>query len=252
MTATGQRRFRSFPVGWRVRTSLALAVGLLAGACSTAASPAAYPAAGGDQTGSGGPGVAEAPQPAASAAPADNQSYSSLGGTGSTPAGLIASESFIVKTGSVTVEVPDLNAALLKARAAISGLGGYISGSDQANQGDQVLASVTYRIPAARWDEAIDAISGLATKVVALKTGTTEVTGQVLDLGARIDNLRATEQALQAIMVKATRIQDILDVQNQLTGVRGQIEQLTTEQAHLKDQAALSTLTVLFQTPTVA
>ena len=146
---------------------------------------------------------------------------------------LVANDSFIVKTGSVTVEVPAIDAALLKARAAIIGLGGYISGSDQANQGDQDLASVTYRIPAARWEEALDAIRALATKVVAVKTGTTEVTGQVIDLGARIDNLKATEQALQAIMVKALKIQDILDVQNQLTGVRGQIEELTTEQTHL-------------------
>ena len=167
-------------------------------------------------------------------------------------ADVVANDSFIVKTGSVTVEVPAIDAALLKARTAIIGLGGYISGSDQANQGDQQLASVTYRIPAARWEEAIDAIRALATKVVAVKTGTTEVTGQVIDLGARIDNLKATEQALQAIMVKAIKIQDILDVQNQLTGVRGQIEELTTEQTHLKDQAALSTLTVLFQTPIVA
>jgi hypothetical protein len=241
----------------RLRTRLALigAIVLVAAACSSAASPAGPRlATGGGEVDTSGHavGAPDYPSAAASAAPAP----AAVDGTNSGPQNggpqdVIPNESFIVKTGSMTVEVPAIDAALLKARAAIVGLGGYISGSDQADQGDQMLASVTYRIPAARWEDALDAIRVLATKVVAVKTGTEEVTGQVLDLGARIDNLRATEQALQAIMVKAIKIQDILDVQNQLTGVRGQIEQLTTEQSHLRDQAALSTLTVVFQTPIV-
>jgi hypothetical protein len=158
----------------------------------------------------------------------------------------------IVRTGTMTVEVASMDAALLRARTAITGLGGYISASDQANDGDRILASITYRFPSGKWEDAQAAIREVATKLVSAKTGSTEVTGQVLDLGARIANLRATEQALQAIMAKATKISDILEVQNQLTGVQGQIEQLSTQEAHLRDQASLATLTVLFQTPATA
>jgi hypothetical protein len=158
----------------------------------------------------------------------------------------------IVRTGTMTVEVTSIDPALLKARTAIAGLGGYVSASDQANDGDRTLASVTYRFPSARWEDAQTEIRALATKVVSAKTGSAEVTGEVLDLGARIANLRATEQALQAIMAKATKISDILEVQSQLTGVQGQIEQLSTAEAHLRDQASLATLTVLFQTPAIA
>ena len=240
-------------IGRRARVSIIVALMLSAGACSSAASPARVATDGGNLSGGTAAGTTDgvAAQPAAAASNAPAAAGSPGDGSKSTAQDLVANETFIVKTGSMTVEVPAIDAALLRARTAIVGLGGYISGSDQANQGDQVLASVIYRIPAARWEEALDAIRALSTKVVTVKTGTSEVTGQVIDLGARIDNLKATEQALQAIMVKATRIQDILDVQNQLTDVRGQIEQLTTDQTHLKDQAALSTLTVLFQTPVV-
>jgi hypothetical protein len=157
----------------------------------------------------------------------------------------------IIRVGSMTVEVDSIDPALLRARTAIAGLGGYISASDQATEGDRVIASVTYRFPSAKWEDAQAAIRGIATKVVAAKTGSSEVTGQVLDIGARIANLRATERALQAIMDKATKISDILEVQNQLTGVQGQIEQLATQEAHLRDQASLATLTVLYQTPAV-
>jgi hypothetical protein len=107
-------------------------------------------------------------------------------------------------------------------------------------------------VPADQWDAALNALRGLGTKVLSEKTDATEVTGQVVDLGARIENLRVTEAALQGIMAKATKISDILDVQTQLTDVQGQIEQLATEQTHLQQQAADGTLTVGFEAPVVA
>lgn len=168
------------------------------------------------------------------------------------PQDVVPDPNLIVRTGTMTVEVAAMDAALLRARTAIAGLGGYISASDQANDGDRTLASVTYRFPSARWEDAQAAIRDVATKLLNAKTGSAEITGQVLDLGARIANLRATEQALQAIMAKATKISDILEVQNQLSGVQGQIEQLSTQEARLRDQASLATLTVMFQTPATA
>ena len=65
-----------------------------------------------------------------------------------------------------------------------------------------------------------------ATKVVNERTQAVEVTGAVVDLEARIRNLRASEVALQDIAAKAVRVSDVLEVQAQLTAVRGQIEQL--------------------------
>jgi len=72
-----------------------------------------------------------------------------------------------------------------------------------------------------------------------------------VDLDARLTNLRSTEQALQSIMTKATKISDILDVQSQLTTVQGEIEQLTAQRNHVSDQAALGTLAVTYSLPPV-
>jgi hypothetical protein len=71
----------------------------------------------------------------------------------------------------------------------------------------------------------------------------------VIDLGARITNLRATEAALQKIMEQATKIPDVLDVQSKLTEVRGEIERLVAQKLHLEDQAAYGTLVVTFVLP---
>jgi hypothetical protein len=158
-------------------------------------------------------------------------------------------ELLIIRTGQLTMEVTKLDEAVAAARDRVVAVGGFVSGSDQSTDSDQAAAAVTYRIPAARWDDALAAIRGLAGATRNLHVETAAVTNQVVDLGARITNLRATEAALQAIMVKATRIPDVLDVQSKLTDVRGEIERLVAEKAHLEEQAAYGTLTVTFVLP---
>ena len=194
--------------------------------------------------------------PAATAAPAeawgatDSQATSgrSLGSSGALDA---PDGPLIVRTGQLDLEVAVLDDALVAAEKAVAAAGGYVAASQRQGDGERAGASVTYRIPADRWEATLAALRAIGTKVLAEQTASEEVTSQVVDLGARLVNLRATEAALQAIMAKATKISDILEVQAQLTGVRQEIEQLTAQKQALEKQAALATLTVGFALPPV-
>ena len=108
-----------------------------------------------------------------------------------------------------------------RAKTAVLATGGYIGASQESNDGDRSVATITYRIPAARWDDAIGSLRGLATKVVAEQTQATEVGGQIVDLEARLRNLRASETSLQAIAQGTGKVSDLLEVEAQLTAVRG-------------------------------
>ena len=152
----------------------------------------------------------------------------------------------IVYTGSLELVVDDLQAALAKAKTAVLATGGYIGASQEANDGDRSLATITYRIPATRWDGAISDLRGLATKVVSEQTQATEVGGQIVDLEARIRNLRASEASLQEIAKGTGKVTDLLEVEAQLTQVRGEIEQLEGQRAQLEDQVAYGTLVTTF------
>jgi hypothetical protein len=99
----------------------------------------------------------------------------------------------IVYTGSLQLVVTDLPAALASAKASVLATGGYVGASQESNNGERSVASITCRIPADRWDGAIDDLRGLADKVVAEQTQATEVGGQLVDLEARLRNLRASE-----------------------------------------------------------
>lgn len=224
-------------------------IAIVAAACASSGGTAGNALNGvGDGSGSGAYGegggstTVGRPAPAASAAPA--------AGPGDDPAA--PADLLVIKTGTLALQVKAIDASLAEAGAKIAAVGGYVSGSERSGDGEGALARVTYRVPAARWEEALTALRGLAVKVLGEQTATDEVTGQVRDLGARITNLQATERALQAIMDKAVKISDVLEVQAQLTNVRGQIEQLETEKQHLQEQAAYGTLSVTFGLETVA
>ena len=171
----------------------------------------------------------------------DNGGGGALAGGPTAPEGLL-----IIKTGEIAIQVAGLDPALTAANQLIIGMGGYSSGSERYGDGENAQASVTYRVPAARWDEALAGIRRLAEKVLTERSSTQDVTSQVVDLGARIANLQATERALQAIMDRATAIKDVLTVQAELTRTRSEIEQLTAQKLHFEGQAAFSTVTVTF------
>src|SRR4029453_8093763 len=130
----------------------------------------------------------------------------------------------IVRTGTLDLEVTDLAQAIAVADSAVTRAGGYVSASTGTVTADDSTTPATYRIPSAAWDATLGALHGLAREVRAEEIKTEEVTGQVVDLTARISNLRATEAAVQSIMAKATKIKDVLDVQAQRTTTRGEIE----------------------------
>ena len=228
-----------------------LVVAALLGGCGSAASNPLTTVGG---PVSGQPAEAPAAMPSAAASAARDGSFGSAnGGTTTTGGTEVAapdgSGPLIVRTGQMDLQVADLEAAIRSAEAAVTAVGGYVSGSQRSGDADKASASVMFRIPAARWTETLDALRKLGTKVLGEQTSSQEVTAQVVALGARLANLRVTETALQGIMDKATKIPDVLAVQEQLTGVRQQIEQLTAQKQTLENQAALASLTVNFTPP---
>jgi Domain of unknown function (DUF4349) len=157
----------------------------------------------------------------------------------------------IIRTGSLSLRVTDLEATVRAGREAIRSMGGYVGASRQTNDGDASTASIAYRIPSDRWDDALDALRRLGT-VLGEETDAVEVTGQIVDLQARIRNLRASETALQQIATTATKITDVLEVEKRLSEVRGQIEQLDAQRSDLEDRAGYGTLTVTYGIQIVA
>lgn len=212
-----------------------LVVALLIVACAGASAPAPFGPDGGDAQGGAAP-------TAAPLEPASGQRGTDTSGSGGAP----RDGSKIIRSGSLALQVEDISTAVNAGRRSVEALGGYVSASREENRDDQPYAQITYRIPVDRWDEGIATLRSQAQKVIEEATDSQEVTDQLVDLAARVRNLRASEDALIAIAARAEKISDVLEVQSRLTEVRGEIERLEAQRAGLEDQVAFATLTVTY------
>ena len=102
---------------------------------------------------------------------------------------------------------------------------------------------MTFRVPAASFDAAVLALRAEGT-VLSEQISSYEVTMQLVDLEARLRNLRASEAALLELMTQAVTVSDVLSVQAQLTAVRSDIESYDAQRAAIADQVAMTTISV--------
>lgn len=128
----------------------------------------------------------------------------------------------------------------------------FIAGSHQgfvvdssSERGSDGLSSgaVVMRVPAENFDAARKDLAALG-KVKSEQLKGEEVSGQLVDLEARLRNLRAHEDALRRLMERSAAVPDTMQVQQNLFGVREQIEQLAAQEARLKDGVAMSTIRI--------
>jgi hypothetical protein len=149
----------------------------------------------------------------------------------------------LVRTGTFSLEVDDVEASLTKLTGLVKSQGGYVSGSYRYADAAMPYLTVTFRVPAASFDAAVLALRAEGT-VLSEQISTYEVTMQLVDLEARLRNLRASEAALLELMSRATTVSDVLAVQTQLTNVRSDIESYDAQRAALADQVAMTTIAV--------
>jgi hypothetical protein len=102
----------------------------------------------------------------------------------------------------------------------------------------------TLRIPAAQRDTAIAEIKKLGRVEAESQTGE-EVTAQYVDLEARLSNARNTEQRLTEVLRERTgKLADVLAVEEAISRVRGEIEQMEAEKKTLTTRVEFLTLVV--------
>lgn len=151
----------------------------------------------------------------------------------------------LIRTGSVSVLVDSVDVAVARIRALAERLDGFVANTAMQSGPQQVRsATITLRIPAARFDEALGALQPLG-EVETVHTGIEDVGEEFVDVRARVANARRLEERLVALLATRTgRLDDVLAVERELARVREEIERFEGRLRYLRSRVALSTLTV--------
>jgi hypothetical protein len=149
----------------------------------------------------------------------------------------------IVRTGYLTMRVEDVRASAFEIRGLVTRAGGLISSEDVSASGDSAYATITAQVPADRLDAFVADLSELGT-VDSITVTASDVTAQAVDLDARIDALQTSIDRLSELLAEASRIEDLLAIETQLSQRQSELDALTAQRSYLADQVALSTITV--------
>lgn len=157
------------------------------------------------------------------------------------------SQRMIIKTGSISMVVKDVNEAIAGITKYAVDNGGFVVYSNIYKSGITPAGEVTVRIPAKIFDTGVGEIKKMG-EIKSESVNGQDVTEEYTDLNAQLTNLQASEKQFLQIMNRAVKIEDVLAVQRELTNVRGQIEVLQGRMKYLSQSAELSTLTVYLST----
>jgi hypothetical protein len=161
----------------------------------------------------------------------------------------------VIRTAQLTLEVQEMESALSQVRGIATHAGGFVSASDthveKVNDQDRMVANLTLQVRSESADSAMSDLRALG-KVTAETSGSQDVTDEYVDLDSNLRNLQASEAAILKLMDRATQIQDVLQLQRELTNVRGQIERIQGRKTYLERRTDMATITVALRLPTPA
>ncbi len=151
------------------------------------------------------------------------------------PAEAMLSQPMIARTVSLSIVVKDFDASRASLDAILARHNGYAAGLNVATpQGAARMLQASLRIPAPQLVAAVAELKALG-RVENETQGGEEVTQQHADLVARLKNSRETEQRLQDVLRTRTgKVKDVLEVEQEIARVRGEIEQMESEQQTLE------------------
>lgn len=144
----------------------------------------------------------------------------------------------LIYTANVQMAVYEVRNSLGEVEGLARSLGGFL-----AKRNDN---SITIRVPAAKFEDALRRIEKLGDMINRDVT-VDDVTEEFNDVDIRLKNARAVRDRLEQLLSKAAKVEESIQIERELERVALLIERLEGRMKFLKDRAAYSTITVTFQ-----
>jgi len=158
----------------------------------------------------------------------------------------------IIKTGSLTTEVDDYDAAVQQVDGILARFDCYLAdASTKESAGGALIGTITIRVAPADFEVLFAALRQVG-RLTGEDVKSADVTAQYVDLEARSAALKITEERLMELVKSKTfvdRMDDLLKVEQEMNRVRTEIEQIEGQLRVLADRVALSTINLELREP---
>jgi Rad3-related DNA helicase len=149
----------------------------------------------------------------------------------------------VIRSGQLALSLSDLEEARREVERLVAEAGGYVEQSSTTRDSRVFLAC---RVPADHLDQAMDQIAGLGNEV-RRSTSAADVTDQYADLEARLRNHAALRDRLQALLKRATKVEDVLAIEKELNRIQSELDSMQGRLDRMRSQVELSDLSVTIE-----
>ena len=161
------------------------------------------------------------------------------------------SNRMIVKNADMRLLVEDTNVAIDRTTQIIGDAGGYIVSSrvwyQDYHEHKLKFASVTLGVPVDDFERVLSRLRGLAIEVRDETASGDDVTDQYVDLQSQLSTLEATRERVKSFLDDAKTVDEALRINQELSNLDTQIEQIKGRMNYLNDRSAFSTITINFE-----
>jgi hypothetical protein len=154
----------------------------------------------------------------------------------------------IVKNAELELLVAETDVAIDLTTQIAADCAGYIISSRvwyEEWQGQSYkYATTTLGVPVDQFERAMRRLRSLALRVVDETASGQDVTDEYVDLQSRLGNLEATRDRIREFLAQAESVEESLRINDELTIIEEEIEQVEGRMNYLFDRAAYSTITI--------
>ncbi|MEM6831814.1 MAG: DUF4349 domain-containing protein [Bacteroidota bacterium] len=151
----------------------------------------------------------------------------------------------VIKTGNVNYRAENAQEEYDRVVQILPSFNAYISSEDQNESYDRINYNLTVKVPPQNFDSLFATLIK-GRKIDSKYVNIDDVTAQYYDLRSRIENKKKLEARYQDILKKATKIKDILEIEQNLNQVRTEIESLEGQLKLLSYRINFSTIDIRF------
>lgn len=152
----------------------------------------------------------------------------------------------IIKTAHVTLELKDYTAYNNAIHTKLKAYGAYVS-QEQQNQTDQQITNeIAIKVPVDKFDELMNSLSGDGIKVLEKNISTEDVTGEIVDIKARMEAKKQVREQYLGLLKQAHNMKDILEVQGEINAIQEDIESAAGRAGYLTHASAYSTVNLKY------
>jgi hypothetical protein len=152
----------------------------------------------------------------------------------------------LVKTGELVFETKNVDSSESYIQQLTESFNAYVQQKDKRSSADHIDYDIEVKVPSARFDAYLDAVTKHAYEVDRKQITTKDQTEQYIDIAARLKNKKELEEHYRQLLDEAEAIEDMLAIEEKLSKVREEIESVERRLRHLQQRVNHSTLRINF------